>query len=28
LVEYLTWETVLPERFARDGTADFAQFRA
>jgi rhodanese-related sulfurtransferase len=28
MVEYLTWETDLPERIARDGTADFAQFRA
>jgi rhodanese-related sulfurtransferase len=27
MVEYLTWETDLPERIARDGTADFAQFR-
>jgi rhodanese-related sulfurtransferase len=27
MVEYLTWETDLPERVARDGTADFAQFR-
>ena len=25
--EYLTWETDLPERIARDGTADFARFR-
>ena len=28
MVEYLTWETDLPERIARDGTADFAQFRS
>jgi rhodanese-related sulfurtransferase len=27
MIEYLTWETDLPERIARDGTADFAQFR-
>jgi rhodanese-related sulfurtransferase len=27
MVEYLTWETDLPERIARDGSADFAQFR-
>ncbi|HEV2956052.1 MAG TPA: rhodanese-like domain-containing protein [Xanthobacteraceae bacterium] len=27
MVEYLTWETDLPERIARDGTADFTQFR-
>jgi rhodanese-related sulfurtransferase len=27
MVEYLTWEIDLPERIARDGTADFAQFR-
>ena len=28
MVEYLTWETDLPERIARDGTADFARYRA
>jgi rhodanese-related sulfurtransferase len=27
MIEYLTWETDLPERIARDGTADFAQYR-
>ena len=27
MVEYLTWEIDLPQRIARDGTADFAQFR-
>jgi 3-mercaptopyruvate sulfurtransferase SseA len=27
MVEYLTWETDLPERIARDGTADFARYR-
>jgi rhodanese-related sulfurtransferase len=27
MIEYLTWETDLPDRIARDGTADFAQFR-
>jgi rhodanese-related sulfurtransferase len=27
MIEYLTWETDLPERIARDGTADFVQFR-
>ena len=27
MVEYLTWETDLPERIARDGTADFMRFR-
>jgi rhodanese-related sulfurtransferase len=27
MVEYLTWETDLPERIARDGTADFTRFR-
>ena len=27
MIEYLTWETDLPERIARDGTANFAQFR-
>jgi rhodanese-related sulfurtransferase len=27
MIEYLTWETDLPERIARDGTADFTRFR-
>jgi rhodanese-related sulfurtransferase len=27
MIEYLTWETDLPERIARDGTADFARHR-
>jgi rhodanese-related sulfurtransferase len=27
MIEYLTWETDLPERIARDGTADFARYR-
>jgi len=27
MVEYLTWETDLPERIARDGTAEFARYR-
>jgi rhodanese-related sulfurtransferase len=27
MIEYLTWETDLPERIARDGTADFMRYR-
>jgi rhodanese-related sulfurtransferase len=27
MIEYLTWETDLPERIARDGTADFVRYR-